>query len=68
MDRALKVIEEFVARVNEERAGGRYDKANEYLNMLCGAMCVFNEYELANKRQITLGEVNNRLWVKVVEA
>lgn len=68
MERALRVMNDFVAKVNEERANERYDRANEYLDMLCGAMCVFNEYELGNRRQITLGETNNRVWIQVVEA
>lgn len=68
MEKALKIMNEFVDKVNECREAGRYQHANEYLDMLCGAMCIFNEYELGNRRQITLGETNSRVWIQVVEA
>ena len=67
MERALRIMNDFVAKINEERANERYDRANEYLDMLCGAMCVFNEYELGNRRQILFGETNNRVWIQVSE-
>ena len=68
MERALRVMNDFVDKVNECRADGRYSHANDYLDMLVGAMCVFNEYEVANRRWVTLGEANNRIWIQVVEA
>ena len=67
MERAFKLMTQFADKINECREAGRYTHANEYLDMLCGAMCVFNEYELGNKRQVTLEEVNNRVRVVIVE-
>lgn len=68
MDRAILVMNRFADKVNECRADGRYGHANEYLDMLCGAMCVFNEYELGNKKQATLEEINNKIRVVIVNA
>ena len=67
MERAIKVMNNFADKVNEERANGKYGVANDYLDMLCGAMCVFNEYEAGNKRWATLEEVNNMIKVVIVE-
>ena len=68
MEKALKIMNEFVDKVNEERADGRYDRANEYLDMLCGAICIFNEYEAVNGRVMLIGETNNKIWLQVGEA
>lgn len=68
MEKALKIMNEFVDKVNEYRANDKYSIANDYLDMLVGAMCVFNEYERANNRWLTLGETNNRIWIQIVEA
>ena len=65
MERAILVMNRFAEKVNECRANGRYDRANEYMNMLCGAMCVFNEYE-ADEKLATLEEVNNNIKVVIV--
>ena len=68
MDRAILVMNRFADKVNEHRKAQEYGKANEYLDMLCGAMCVFNEYELGNKKQATLEEINNKIRVVIVNA
>lgn len=66
MEKAIFVMNKFADKVNECRADGRYEHANEYLNMLCGAMCVFNaEYE-AEDKWATLEEVNNNIKVVIV--
>ena len=68
MEKALKVMNEFVDKINEERANERYAMANEYLDMLCGAICIFNEYEAVNGRVMLIGETNNKIWLQVGEA
>ena len=40
MERALRIMNDFVAKINEERANERYDRANEYLDMLWG-LCAY---------------------------
>ena len=67
MEKVLKVINEFVDKVNEARANENYALANEFLDMLCGAICIFNEYEADNGRVLLMGETNYRLWVEVRE-
>ena len=67
MEKALKIMNEFVDMVNKERANERYAMANEYLDMLCGAICIFNEYEAVNGRVMLIGETNNRIWIQVGE-
>lgn len=67
MEKALKIMNEFVDKVNECREAGRYGHANDYLDMLCGAMCIFNEYEAVNGRVLLMGETNNRIWIQVGE-
>lgn len=66
MEKAIKVMDMFVDKVNEERANGNYNTADDYLDMLCGAMCVFNEYE-TGKHLATLEEVNNVIKVVIKE-
>lgn len=68
MEKALKIMNEFVTKVNECREANRYTHANEYLDMLCGAICIFNEYEAVNNRKVLIGETNNRIWIQVGEA
>ena len=65
MDRAILVMNRFAEKVNEHRKAQEYAKANEYMYMLCGAMCVFNEYE-ADEKWATLEEVNNNIKVVIV--
>lgn len=67
MEKVVALMNRFVEKVNEARAANEYAKACEYLDMLCGAMCAFNEYELGNRRQVTLGEVNHRVFIEVKE-
>lgn len=67
MEKALKIMNEFVDKVNEERANERYTMANEYLDMLCGAICIFNEYEAVNGKVMLIGETNNKIWLQVGE-
>ena len=68
MEKVVLLMNRFADKVNEERANNDYEKANEYLDMLCGAMCAFNEYELGNKKQATLEEVNHEVRVVIVNA
>ena len=67
MEKALKIMNEFVDKVNEFRANGKYSNANDYLDMLCGAICIFNEYEAVNGRVMLIGETNNKIWLQVGE-
>ena len=68
MEKVVLLMNRFADKVNEERANNDYEKANEYLDMLCGAMCAFNEYELGNKKQATLEEVNHEVRVVIINA
>ena len=68
MEKVVLLMNKFADKVNECRADGRYEHANDYLNMLCGAMCAFNEYELGNKKQATLEEVNHEVRVVIINA
>ena len=68
MESAIELMNNMVYMINKAREHNTLKIANEHLDMLCGAMCIFNEYERANGRQVTLGEVNNRVFIQVKEA
>jgi hypothetical protein len=67
MESAIELMNNMVYMVNKARERNAFELANEHLDMLCGAMCIFNEYERVNGRQVTLGEVNNRVFIQVSE-
>ena len=67
MESAIELMNNMVNMVNKARGRNELKIANEHFDMLCGAMCIFNEYERANGRQVTLGEVNNRVFIQVRE-
>ena len=67
METALVLMQKMADMVNSNREIGNFKIANEHFDMLCGAMCMFNEYERANGKQAVLGELNNKVVFKIVE-
>lgn len=67
METALVLMQKMADMVNTTRGIGNFEVANEHFDMLCGAMCMFNEYERANGKQAVLGELNDKVVFKIVE-
>ena len=67
MEKALNIMQEMVNMINRARENNSLKIANEHLDILCGAMCVFNEYERKNGKQVALRETNNRIWIQIID-